>query len=306
MSVDDGVQTGPRDEPTDAVRRKPPASHRATAAPSPRKPPASHRATAAPSPRKPWWHWLTEFPGLLVVVLVAAVLIRTFLVAPFYIPSSSMEDTLRIGDRVLVDRVSYRIHPIRRGDVVVFDGLDSFTPEVTTKEPTNPVAKAFRSFASALGIAPPGQRDFIKRVIGVPGDVVSCAGPGKPIMVNGVALDEKSYLFPGDDPSTSRFSVKVPAGRLWVMGDHRSVSADSRSHLGDPGGGTVPADKVIGRAFVVIWPYAHWTGLGTPATYEQKKLQAVPPPAAYALAALVLPTALGAAPVVGRRRREPW
>ena len=288
MSVDDGVQTGPRD-------------HRATTARGDR--PATHRRTPPPPPRRRWWHWLTEFPGLLVVVLVAAVLIRTFLVAPFYIPSSSMENTLRIGDRVLVDRASYRIHPIRRGDIVVFDGLDSFTPEVSTPEPTNPVAKAFRSFGSALGIAPPGQRDFIKRVIGIPGDVVACAGPGRPITVNGVALDEKSYLFRGDDPSTSRFSVRVPAGRLWVMGDHRSVSADSRSHLGDPGGGTVPADKVIGRAFVVVWPVGHWTGLGTPATYDQTKLQADAPPAAYALAALVLPTALAGAPVADRRRR---
>ena len=138
MSIGDGVQAGARNEPVSAGGDILPA-------------PPSPRATPS-APDRRWWHWLTEFPGLIVVVLLVAVLIRTFLVAPFYIPSQSMENTLRVGDRVLVDRVGYHFHPIHRGDIVVFNGLDSFTPEVTTTPPSNPVAKVTHSFLSALGI----------------------------------------------------------------------------------------------------------------------------------------------------------
>lgn len=241
---------------------------------------------------------LLETTGLVLLVLLAAVLIRTFLVAPFFIPSQSMEDTLKVGDRVLVDRVSYHLHPIRRGDIVVFNGLDSFTPEVHTAPPSNPFAGAVRRVAAAVGIAPPGERDFIKRVIGIPGDTVACAGPGQPVTVNGVPLDESSYLYPGDAPSLSRFSVTVPKGRLWVMGDHRSLSADSRSHLGDPGGGTVPQDKVIGRAFAVVWPLGHLAALRTPGTFDQPRLQQSGAKGSSALGVAVLP--LLAAPALRR------
>ncbi len=212
---------------------------------------------------------LLELVLLVALTLAVAGLIRTFLVQPFFIPSESMENTLRVGDRVLVDKLSYRFHDIRRGDVVVFNGLDSFTPEVRVDESSNPVVRGLRSVGAAVGVAPPGEKDFIKRVIGVPGDRVVCCDPQGRVTVNGTALDEAEYLFPGNVPSEAAFDVTVPAGRLWVMGDHREASADSRAHTGDPGGGTVPEDKVIGRAFSVVWPPGNMTGLGTPATFDR-------------------------------------
>ncbi|MFI5101355.1 MAG: signal peptidase I, partial [Actinomycetes bacterium] len=235
-----------------------------------------------------------------------AILLKTFLLQAFYIPSGSMENTLQVGDRVMVNKVVYHLRDIKRGDIVVFDGLDSFTPEVTIAEPTNPVAKGLAWFAGLVGFAPPSEKDFIKRVIGIPGDRVVCCDAQGRVTVNNVPLDEKDYLYPGVKPSEQPFDITVPAGRLWVMGDHRDMSSDSRAHLADPGGGTVPEDKVIGRAFVVIWPVSHWAWLSNPATYDKPGL------AKSAAAAASSPLALGlvgALPVVALRRghrRRRW
>lgn len=210
--------------------------------------------------------FLGELPFLLLVALGLALLLKAFVIQAFFIPSGSMESTLQVGDRVLVNKVVYRVRDIARGDIVVFNGLDSFAPEVVTVEPTNPVGRLARRTAAAVGFAPAGERDFIKRVIGVPGDRVKCCDARGRISVNGVPLDEP-YLYADDPPSVTTFDVEVPQGRLWVMGDHRSASADSRSHLGDPGGGTVPADRVIGRAFVVVWPFGRAGVLSIPDTF---------------------------------------
>jgi signal peptidase I len=258
--------------------------------------PTSRRARRQSSPPGSIWK---ELPVLIIIAILLAILLKTFLVQAFYIPSGSMEDTLRIGDRVMVNKVVYHLRDIKRGDVVVFDGLDSFTPEVSIPEPTNPVAKALGWFGSLVGFAPPSEKDFIKRVIGIPGDHVACCDSKGRVMVNGVPLTEP-YIFPGDSPSDQPFSIVVPAGRLWVMGDHRAASSDSRAHLGDPGGGTVPENKVIGRAFVIIWPVGHWSWLSNPSTFDQSGLSR-----STASAALSSPLALGFAGalplVVGRR-----
>jgi signal peptidase I len=261
--------------------------------------PVREDARPEPSSRSRRTSWL-ELVLLVALTLAVAGLIRTFLVQPFFIPSESMENTLRVGDRVLVDKLSYRFHDIHRGDVVVFNGLDSFTPEVDVDEPSNPVVRALRSVGAAVGVAPPGEKDFIKRVIGVPGDRVVCCDPQGRVTVNGTALDEADYVFPGNVPSEATFDVTVPAGRLWVMGDHRAASADSRAHTGDPGGGTVPEDKVIGRAFSVVWPPGNMTGLGTPATFDRvgSPVAQGGSPAPYALLLGV------ASPCVIRRRRS--
>jgi signal peptidase I len=168
---------------------------------------------------------------LVVLAVLATWLVRSFLVAPFSIPSGSMENTLQPGDRILVDRLSYRLHDVRRGDAVVFDGTEAF--------------------GSLNG---GGTTDYVKRVVGLPGDHVVCCDDHGRLTVNGKSLEERDYLHPGDEPSELRFDVTVPAGHLWLMGDHRSDSLDSRAHLGDPGGGMVPVDKVIGKVWVVVWP----------------------------------------------------
>ncbi|MEU7893876.1 signal peptidase I [Nonomuraea sp. NPDC049152] len=213
-----------------------------------------------------------ELPILIVVALGLALLIKTFIVQPFYIPSESMENTLLINDRVLVNKLVYHTRDIERGDVIVFNGEDSWDPEVVTEAPSNPVTGALRWVGELFGLVP-GEKDYIKRVIGVPGDKVECCDSKGRITVNGVPLDEKSYLYPGDVPSDKQFKITVPEGRLWVMGDHRSVSYDSRGHIGDPGGGTIAVDNVLGRAFVIMWPVSRWSSLDIPATFNQPGLK---------------------------------
>jgi signal peptidase I len=246
-------------------------------------------------------HAWVELPVLVLLTLLVAALVRTFLVQPFYIPSGSMENTLQVGDRVLVDKLSYRFGEISRGDIVVFDGLDSFTPEVEVDEPPNALLGGLRSLGAALGLAPPGETDFIKRVVGLPGDRVRCCDAQDRVTVNGRPLDESAYLYAGDQPSESPFDVVVPPGRLWVMGDHRAASADSRAHTGDPGGGTVPEDKVIGRAFSVVWPLDRLTGLDVPPAYDRLRAPEEAAPAAAPSYALLL--GVMSPCVVVRRRR---
>src|SRR5262249_3937044 len=155
--------------------------------------------------------------------------------------------TLGIGDRVLINKIVYHTRSIARGDIVVFNGDGSWD--------TTPPQRSSNIFSSLLSeiesIAGASQDDdvYIKRVIGLPGDHVACCNAQGQVTVNGVPLSESSYLYPGNAPSTQAFNITVPPGRLWVMGDHRAISYDSRGHMGMPGGGTIPVNKVMGRAF---------------------------------------------------------
>ena len=208
--------------------------------------------------RQPWW----DIPVTIAVALGVVLLITTFLVKPFSIPSGSMEETLQVGDRVLVNRAVFKVRDVERGDVVVFDGSGSFVPPQVAPD-RDPITGALVWVGQSFGLVAPDSTDFIKRVIGTGGDRVTCCDAQGQLTVNGAPLVE-DYLFPGDAPSLQPFDVEVPDGMLWVMGDHRSASADSRSHMGDPGGGFVPESSVVGRAMAVVWPISRIQNIPLP------------------------------------------
>ncbi|MCX4744098.1 signal peptidase I [Kitasatospora sp. NBC_01287] len=284
--------------------------------------------SGAPRKKRPFW---VELPVLAGVALVLALLIKTFLAQAFYIPSPSMMGTLRVGDRVVVDKLTPGLGAgPSRGEVVVFHDPDNWLRNEAGQQPGgNSVVRGMQGVLSTVGLMPdPSEKDLIKRVIAVGGDRISCQGTG-PVYVNGRALAEP-YLPAGTTPCGDRGfgPLTVPAGSIWVLGDNRGDSSDSRYHMDEPGGGAVPVKDVVGRALAVAWPPTHWgtlpisaasaaaaaTAPGTPPA-PASPAPASPAPASPAPASAGLaaggPTLVGAAglavtALLTRRRRRRW
>ncbi|GGZ47391.1 signal peptidase I [Streptomyces inusitatus] len=240
-----------------------------------------------------------ELPLLIGIALVLALLIKTFLVQAFSIPSDSMQNTLQRGDRVLVDKLTpwFGSEP-ERGEVVVFHDPGGWLEGEPTPDPN-----ALQKFLSFIGLMPSAEeKDLIKRTIGVAGDTIECR-KGGPVKVNGKPLDE-TYVFPGDSACDDQpfGPFKVPEDRIWVMGDHRQNSRDSRYHMEDVNDGFVPVDKVVGRAIVVAWPINRWSTLSVPDTFDQPGLNTAA--SVVAGGAPLAMGALGALPIVLWRRKR--
>jgi signal peptidase I len=265
----------------------------------------------APRTKRPVWQ---ELPFLLVLAVVLALLIKAFLLQAFSIPSGSMQHTLEIGDRVLVNKVVYHVRGIHRGEVVVFNGVDDWAPETEVSAPRSLLGRVAHRLGTYVGVTS-DDKDYIKRVIGLPGDRVMCCSPAGNVVVQPpggrpVELHEPYLWEAGDDQDTNKWfcaaghdqescppgspGLLVQRGRLLVLGDHRGASADSRYHYSDSYHGTIPESRVVGRAFVVVWPVKHRAVLDVPRTFT------------LALATPGAPLGLGlvgALPLVAVRRR---
>ena len=196
---------------------------------------------------------LREFPVLVIVALAVSIVIKTFLVQFFFIPTGSMENTLQISDRVAVNKIPFIGKSINRGDVVVFRDPDNWLPEPYVGEENKYLGIVKDAFV-AVGVLPnPAKQYLVKRVIGVAGDKVECCSKDKKLMINGVEIEEP-YIFAGNTASDTNFNVTVPAGKVWVMGDHRGASADSRFHQDDINNGMVPNSKITGKVVGIVWP----------------------------------------------------
>ena len=274
----------------------------------------ARRRQAERESNKRGWLSRLEIPILIVIAIAVAVLIKTFVIQPFYIPSESMEKTLHgcsgcSGDRILVFKPGYHFHDPAPGDIVVFRAPDDWHEEGGVSLSSNPIVHGLQWAGQLVGVVPPSEKDLVKRVIAVGGQTIKCCDAQGNVEVSddGVhfrSLDEP-YIYQNSSftPANDRRSfpaVKVPSGRLWVMGDHRSDSADSLYQYrtlanGDPSASTVPVDDVIGKAIVIAWPPSRWTTLGTPATFQAAAGVAVTPGAV---------PLLGIAPIYLVRRRS--
>jgi signal peptidase I len=214
---------------------------------------------------------------IISLALLLSLVVKTWLMQAFYIPSESMESTLLKGDRVIVSKLTPSPIDLKRGDVIVFEDPDNWLPS-SHPVPRPPLVGTLNTTLTFVGLLPSDEgKHLIKRVIGLPGDHVVCCDDNEKLTVNGVPLTEP-YIFAGDVPSLASFDITVPAGRVWVMGDHRSNSADSRPHDQGSGGakGTVPVSRIVGRAMTVVWPLQHLAWLANPGETFAKTPAAAP------------------------------
>lgn len=224
-----------------------------------------------------------ELPILVLVVLVVSFLLQTFLARAYVIPSESMEPTLLgctscgiTNDRILVDKLSYDVTAPRPGDVVVFKGPASWAAEFTSTQSSNPLVRGLQQVGAVVGLAAPNERDFVKRVIATGGHTVQCCDTHGNVQVDGKSLTEPyivndfAFVTGQQDCTSPAVSgrcfapVTVPAGHLWMMGDNRNNSADSRYHVSDNAHGTVPVSDVIGKARIILYPLTRWQLINSP------------------------------------------
>ncbi len=243
--------------------------------------PAVEASREKPRRRNRTLLFLRDVVVIVLIAVTVSLVIKTFFVRSFYIPSASMENTLQVNDRILVDEITPRFGGYSRGDIVVFRDPGGWLPP-TISEPRPPIVEAWEWVLSLVGLAAPDSQDhLIKRIIGVPGDHVVCCDAMGRVSVNGVPIDESPYLKLADGkpaPDVKDYDVTVPPGSLWVLGDNRDRSQDSRYHADEPGQGFVPLDNVVGRAFLITWPGAH---LG-PLDFHHEVFLGVPDPAGAA------------------------
>ena len=201
-----------------------------------------------------------EFPVIVVSALVVSIVIKTFLVHFFFVPSGSMEETLKVGDRIAVNKFSALFSDIRRGEVVVFKDPAHWLGDAPAPS-GSVVTRDIKKILVDVGVLPdPATQYLVKRVVGVGGDHVVCCDKKGLLQINGISVKEP-YIFRGNVPSESPFDVSVPKGSIWVMGDHRGASADSRFHTDDIHKGMVPLNDVVGRAEFIVWPLKNITFL---------------------------------------------
>ncbi|HET7328000.1 MAG TPA: signal peptidase I [Nocardioidaceae bacterium] len=209
--------------------------------------------------------FVTESVVLVLIAVVTAALVRAFVLQAFYVPSGSMQPTIKKGERILVTKLG----DVERGDVVVFEDPASWLPPSERPDERDGVVRSALEF---VGVLPPSDRSYlVKRLVGVSGDHVVCCDAEGRVTVNGEPIEEP-YLYPGNEPSVREFDVVVPEDAIWVMGDHRANSGDSRAHLRD-GTAFVPVSNIVGRAFAAVWPLSEMHWLGSAETFEE-----VPPP----------------------------
>lgn len=281
---------------------------------APNDQPADHgestRAAKKRTSRNGFVQWLKELPLMLAIAFIIAILLRSFVVQAFWIPSGSMEQTLHgcpgcTGDRILVNRMSYWFSEPEPGDIVVFQAPSTWEAEVPVDEPDGILGQSWLWVKRLVGAAPPAERDLVKRVIATEGQTIECCDAQGRVLVDGQPLDEPYIFLDGQDPAqygaTAAFGpVTVPEGRMFVMGDHRNASADSRAHLNDQHQGTVPVDSVIGRAFVVLWPFDRFNWLSRDNPQQVDAAASVQSPLALPAGALLDPPVLAlllAAPI---------
>ncbi|MGH1525902.1 signal peptidase I [Leifsonia sp. L25] len=221
------------------------------------------RPRRATTRKSGWKVLLRDVVVIFVIAVLVSFLIKTFVARSFYIPSGSMENTLQINDRIIVNELQPSVFPLSRGDVVVFKDPGGWLP-AAAPQTGNPIQRGVGAVLDFVGLgASDSDQHLVKRLIGLPGDHITCCNALGQMSVNGVPLKEPYVLLPAGQQAVSAkpFDVTVPAGKVWVMGDNRYNSADSRYHMDDPTKGFVPLSDVVGRAFVVSWPVSHWQWL---------------------------------------------